>query len=898
MRIEIKRLIIMVILYMLSSSIYSADIKYHKSIRTVGTTPVVLLTSDTVMISGLSGNSFDIKKISDIITFGIDHNNPTFISDTSTIGVQIQVDRWDISNNHSDTILTLTIQNNPLRGTSTEIDKQIYSFCRYQKYIVTIKGITINNVAKSTLPSYLYISTDIEVTGYYYFGTNALNLITTSNSLIDNDCDGLNDEIQISWTTEIGAENYQLEWTFINDYNDLVAPHDTLISPDSLNYNFRHNSTRITTANTYYKITMAFEHGWLLYRVRGIGCDTADPTKVIYGVWNVVESGEVSSVATSSKYHVIQEHEMQKNWQYSASYAEEGKKKEVISYFDGSLRNRESVTKINSDSTVIVGQTIYDSQGRPAVNILPVPVSKTLLSCSPTSSGLASVKYYDRFNRDSRDSVYSRYNFDSDTGNCLSVAAGMDSLHGAANYYSPESPDKYAQQAYLPNSHKYPFTQIQYTPDNTGRISRQSGVGPDFKIGSGHETNYYYGQPNQIQLDRMFGSEVGDATHYKKNLVFDANGQASVSYLDQEGRVIATSLAGDNTVNLDPISSITGAQKTLTVDLFAKDANGVSNMNTVAIGNDSIVFNTQILVESNTNYSFNYTLLVDTMKIACSKICYDCIYNLAIKVTGECGDTVADIGGSRLYSRRHKVGHFTQQNGNIVFSNDCSLAIYSDPEAFVLPLVPGNYTVSKILSIDNATRDYYIKEYLDSTNGCLHTLNYFIQGALAKVDTTDCNIGCKTCMTSLGDRDEWVASGKGTALQYDQLYEECGKPCRNITLCEATYSQLLSDVSPGGQYAQYIDPGDTLHVKVNVGLFPLSVLNTSNELPKNVTSSIANWKHPLVKLNGYDHNCYIEDNGDTSKINVAYISGSYFPPVDNNAIYIIAVDIYMFTLNI
>jgi len=53
-------------------------------------------------------------------------------------------------------------------------------------------------------------------------------------------------------------------------------------------------------------------------------------------------------------------------------------------------------------------------------------------------------------------------------------------------------------------------------------------VGPDYKLGSGKETKYLYGQPNQIQVDRFFASEAGDASHYKKN---------------RGGKTIATSLS-------------------------------------------------------------------------------------------------------------------------------------------------------------------------------------------------------------------------------------------------------------------------------------------------------------------------------------------------------------------
>jgi hypothetical protein len=58
--------------------------------------------------------------------------------------------------------------------------------------------------------------------------------------------------------------------------------------------------------------------------------------------------------------------------------------------------------------------------------------------------------------------------------------------------------------------------------------------------------SYFYLQPDQEELNRLFGYKVGDFKRYKKNIVVDPNKQVSVSYLDPQGRTIATALAGDN----------------------------------------------------------------------------------------------------------------------------------------------------------------------------------------------------------------------------------------------------------------------------------------------------------------------------------------------------------------
>src|SRR3989338_5288143 len=87
--------------------------------------------------------------------------------------------------------------------------------------------------------------------------------------------------------------------------------------------------------------------------------------------------------------------------------------------------------------------------------------------------------------------------------------------------------------------------------DHTGRIRRAGGIGPDFQIGSGHETEFFYSTPSQEELDRLFGSEVGYAPHYQRRITVDANEQFYIEYFDMAGRVVASGLAGATPANPD-----------------------------------------------------------------------------------------------------------------------------------------------------------------------------------------------------------------------------------------------------------------------------------------------------------------------------------------------------------
>src|SRR5690606_12744377 len=128
-------------------------------------------------------------------------------------------------------------------------------------------------------------------------------------------------------------------------------------------------------------------------------------------------------------------------WQLTTTFAEEGKKKEVVNYADGSNRSRQTVTKINSNNNVIVAETVYDYQGRPAVNILPVPVEKNE-DCTENNYE-PSIRFYPNFNINEGNTSYTKLDFDLDTEDpCLVGVGPLKTSSGASNYYSIDNPDK------------------------------------------------------------------------------------------------------------------------------------------------------------------------------------------------------------------------------------------------------------------------------------------------------------------------------------------------------------------------------------------------------------------------------------------------------------------------
>ena len=191
-------------------------------------------------------------------------------------------------------------------------------------------------------------------------------------------------EYSLSWSPVDGALSYDVEWTWVDAYHEDVLSSSLRSSGDipMSENDFKRNSTRINTTGTSYAISNIYGKGYIIYRIRAVGpyIETINNQCVLregiytYSDWSQ-EGNENTMVSNWQPFTINSGHESIKNWQFQASYAEEGKKKEVVSYFDGTLRNRQTVTKINSNDNAIVGEVIYDNQGRPAIEVLPVPAN-------------------------------------------------------------------------------------------------------------------------------------------------------------------------------------------------------------------------------------------------------------------------------------------------------------------------------------------------------------------------------------------------------------------------------------------------------------------------------------------------------------------------------------------
>lgn len=299
--------------------------------------------------------------------------------------VAVTVDWWDENNNLTTEYKKLSVSFN---ADTLHPDTTIsyYTFSGAHKVKVTITDIYTEGLS-TPLPDIFSVTANLlferdyvfqcslnaQATGKYYNSSEDELLVTwqTYNSFLLSNVPG----IQFKYDHEC-----DLEWTFYDDGSELVRNYVGGGAHPYTSAAFKNNASRVVCSNYQYQLPLLYSSGYLMFRIR--------PVKVlpngqrIAGEW----SSDVFPGSSNYIYHISAGHENKLNWQASTTFAEEGKRKSVISYFDGSSKNRQTVTKINTNKMAVVAETIYDNEGRPVATVLPTPAFNQ------------AIQHFDKFN--------------------------------------------------------------------------------------------------------------------------------------------------------------------------------------------------------------------------------------------------------------------------------------------------------------------------------------------------------------------------------------------------------------------------------------------------------------------------------------------------------------------
>ncbi|MDR7130070.1 RHS repeat-associated protein [Algoriphagus sp. 4150] len=531
----------------------------------------------------------------------------------------------------------------------------------------------------------------------------------------------------LSWSApNADFREYDLEWVFISSHDNYTG--NTAAGA------FAHREgvgVRLTTNS--YSHPIYYPSGKLYYRVRAVGYHPDFPDKKVPGGWSYSPNSGTAISNQQTKY----------NWQVRTDFIEGGRYKKTVSYLDGTLRSRQQLSTLSGGEYTLVSETWYDFEGREAVQFLPAPVKS------------GSLNYRSNFNRfnNTRPEIQPfvntamnatgkrKYHYD----NGVVVDNTIQSGSGTGRYYSVNNTDSsIVNRDYLPNAQGYAAVFTEYTPDPTGRVKKQSQPGSRFRIDGANTTRKFYAQAFPEELIRLFGTNVGDAVHYRKEVIVDPNDQASIQYLNQEGQVVATALAGNSPPNVTPLAEYSARQNAgwgaVVYDLISHNK---------TLGSSKLVDASFVNTTANTPYTFAYSLTgigSDLDQLGCQ----NCEFTLSMSLVDPDGLLVAlpAIAGDEEPLAEIFRKNFTASDCQV--STDFSAVTIS----IVLPKL-GEYRIIKELMVKEKSYSEIISEIRSST---VFQQEKVVVESAAGQDLGDCEI-CDETSPEAAEAITWAIDG-------------------------------------------------------------------------------------------------------------------------------------------
>ena len=320
MKNYLKYFVLIVLMLTSQQYVFGTREDVSKSIHTpVAGSPVEIGTStaeDEVILTAPSNVQKDYN-LKNRISFGVDMDYSEYVSNHQKVEVFLEVRRFDV-NNVALPILNfnLKIDFNHQSNINSLVQDHL-DFDEAYRMIFKIKGILVDGNSVNILPKNLFVQGDIYVDRYTTLPT-LTPIIQNPIKFLDLDCNNIKEGLEFSWNLFPGAEEYQLEFLHVSNY----GYNNSIKSENTLNFDFKNNSTRVTTSSTSYKIALLFDRGWIAYRVRPVGVDINNPSHLIFGDWSIpIIKGTINQIPTINKAQITnaEVHEGSLNWQYSAT---------------------------------------------------------------------------------------------------------------------------------------------------------------------------------------------------------------------------------------------------------------------------------------------------------------------------------------------------------------------------------------------------------------------------------------------------------------------------------------------------------------------------------------------------------------------------------------------------
>ncbi|MFA6057866.1 MAG: RHS repeat-associated core domain-containing protein [Taibaiella sp.] len=679
------------------------------------------------------GSNLKFKSVHAFVKFYINHAYPVKIPEAYTFRLTYKVYGYgNMADTNAYTSFndTLTISYKPDSLSSFQ-DLQYKKYSNFHKIMVVMTGLYKIDGAGGTPVAMdlsmagpfsllnFYVEGSILIQPYHkkvQTGSGYVSVYGTSAPAMNIDHDAVaNDYLPVKWTVS-GANlnsvlaltpvNYELEWTYVDNYKvNASTGAITTIPATSLPYNFKENSTRVWLDTNYYKIPMIYQKGYVLYRVRMVRPDSVQYRYPVYGAWSLAnETGMVSSVGNTNMFEITQAHLSDSlNWQYTVSFAEQGKYKHVMSYYDGMLKNRQSITRFNSmPGKLIATEQVYDYEGRPSISLLPTPVT----------SGAFRYQFNLTLNG-STGLPYKAHDFDTLQGGVCpldNVPSPLANASPANIYYSPLNPDKAGFQKFVPDAGGYPFVQTIYSPGYDERVEKQGGAGDSLQIGFNHNVKNDYVSADQMDLNRLFGTDIGWSGFYRKTVSRDPNGQLSLNVTDYKGKTVTSSMIGipDTTIH-----SIVANENLPDTSFYQEDH--IAGTTQQVLGN-KIILDKNFFNDAGGNNLAQYIYTFKPFPTFCPGKYLTVAARYDYTIFDECGNIDLDTGGVLGISG-------VTSSGSPVTTSTAQIPFYMEK---------GKHSLHKELTINTDDVDVAVDQFmaLSPAENCLKNEPWFIKEAV------------------------------------------------------------------------------------------------------------------------------------------------------------------------
>ncbi|HSC38233.1 MAG TPA: hypothetical protein VLD19_10190, partial [Chitinophagaceae bacterium] len=252
------RIFLPVILLMISASVFATDERYAAQpldgskgqIKKDSTTTV----QDTAYFNSPSTQT--TLGIRNLISFSINEYSLKKLPDVFSVTVQVKIyaTRIDGSGNQfMDSSLTTYLSVNYNKD-DHYARRSAYYFSDAYRVKIKIIDVVSNTGTLSDYDSVLMLENEIMVNRAYAFTCTANAVQTISSDASDVAASG---ELKVSWPKQGAADEYDLEWTFID--SSANANYITGTSPDPKKI-FSRNATRVSIAGENYTIPLLYDN--------------------------------------------------------------------------------------------------------------------------------------------------------------------------------------------------------------------------------------------------------------------------------------------------------------------------------------------------------------------------------------------------------------------------------------------------------------------------------------------------------------------------------------------------------------------------------------------------------------------------------------------------------------